>query len=166
MKRCFVCLVTKPLSGFYIHKQMRDGHLNKCIECTKRYERERRIANREQLIAYDRMRYRRDRDKVLARNLRWVREHQEKIAAYKRQWAEEHQELVREYGRKYRLRNAETVRANQKKFYQRHLDRLRPLYREAQLRSSYPNASPEIVAVFGQVVRLQREISKKLGRVK
>ena len=35
MKICFKCNIEKDLNSFYKHKRMKDGHLNKCIECTK-----------------------------------------------------------------------------------------------------------------------------------
>ncbi len=64
-KKCLSCGQTKLISDFYPHKRMADGHLNKCKDCVKEYERQRRLnpAFREKILAYDRARgNRQDRD--------------------------------------------------------------------------------------------------------
>lgn len=56
MKKCFKCHRALPLSEFYKHPMMGDGHLNKCKLCTKKDVRARRQANREHYLEYDRER--------------------------------------------------------------------------------------------------------------
>lgn len=55
-KVCFKCQIIKPLSDFYKHKQMGDGHLNKCKDCTKKDVGKHREENLEKIREYDRNR--------------------------------------------------------------------------------------------------------------
>lgn len=55
-KACFKCGVEKPLSSFYKHSEMGDGHLNKCKECTKMDVKIHREENLERIQEYDRNR--------------------------------------------------------------------------------------------------------------
>jgi hypothetical protein len=56
MKSCIACDQTKPLSMFYAHPKMKDGHLNKCKDCCKQAASKRRSEKLEEIKAYDRMR--------------------------------------------------------------------------------------------------------------
>lgn len=57
-KKCFKCHEVLPLSAFYRHPMMGDGHLGKCKLCTKKDVRANYKDKHEQYLEYDRMRNR------------------------------------------------------------------------------------------------------------
>ena len=56
-KTCFKCGELKPLESYYRHSCMADGHLNKCISCTRKDVMDHRLKNLDRIRQYDRDRY-------------------------------------------------------------------------------------------------------------
>lgn len=55
-KSCFKCETVKPLTEFYKHPAMLDGHVNKCKECNKLDVRQNRSKKIDYYKAYDKLR--------------------------------------------------------------------------------------------------------------
>jgi hypothetical protein len=82
-KTCFKCQRTLPLSEFYAHKMMADGHLGKCKDCTKSDATAHRNAHLDESRIYDSDRAKRPerRKSCAAVSARWRKENPEKVRA-------------------------------------------------------------------------------------
>jgi len=91
MKTCFKCGATRPLSEFYKHPQMADGHVNKCKECNKVDVRLSYAARPvEERKAYERSRLN-DPKRVTARKVYQKRMDPARVRGYKEKWAARNQ---------------------------------------------------------------------------
>lgn len=59
-KKCFKCGIVKSPDRFYVHKQMGDGRLGKCIDCSLKDVRDNRIKRLDYYDAFDKERYRKN----------------------------------------------------------------------------------------------------------
>ena len=78
-KKCFKCQHVKPITEFYRHPSMADGHLNKCKFCAKVDSAIQRAKNDEGRLAYERQRARTEQRRALRRRT---------VAAYRRKYPE------------------------------------------------------------------------------
>ena len=86
-KVCFKCGVLKPLTEFYKHKAMADGHVNKCKECNKKDVRENRADKTEYYKEYDKNRDQTPERKALKETYAKGKG-QDKADAAKKRWRE------------------------------------------------------------------------------
>lgn len=83
-KKCFKCKTVQPLSEFYRHSKMADGHLNKCKTCTKNDVLIHRGKNLKKIRAYDRDRSKNKHRIALAKEVikKWREEDPRRVAAH------------------------------------------------------------------------------------
>ena len=88
MKKCFKCGQFLPLDSFYKHSAMKDGHLNKCIECTLKDVKKHREENIDKIREYDRKRGLTEERK--AKNREYLKMHPEKKQQYIKKYNDSH----------------------------------------------------------------------------
>lgn len=84
MKTCKGCEAERPLTCFYKHKRMADGHLNFCKDCVKARVADHRTNNLEAIQAYDRKRGRLEHRKQAVRQRR--HRYTEKRKVWTKRW--------------------------------------------------------------------------------
>jgi len=98
IKKCFKCNIEWPLSNFYKHKAMKDGHVNKCKECNKKDVIENREKNISYYRQYDKLRHLKD-------------ERREYSHRQAKEWRENNREGSNEHQRRYRAKYPEKAKA-------------------------------------------------------
>ena len=103
IKTCRECGETKPLSDYYKHTQMADGHLNKCKTCVKARVKTHRYDNLDRIRSYDRNRPNKEVRVQLCK---------ERRIAKKQEDPEKFNSIERERTRKFRQANRDKYDAH------------------------------------------------------
>lgn len=90
-KVCFKCGINKPLSEFYKHSQMADGHLGKCKECAKKDVTDNRKLREDFYKVYDRVRSYSEHRKEKQRKYRRKEDVKERHNIANNKWCENNQ---------------------------------------------------------------------------
>jgi hypothetical protein len=85
-KSCRKCLKIKPLTGFYRHPGMTDGHLHECIICRRQYAVAHRAKNLDHARELDRVRGRTEERRALAREYRKTPRGMRAMSSAKKRW--------------------------------------------------------------------------------
>ena len=81
-KICFKCNQEKDISCFYKHRGMKDGHLNKCKECSKKDVKENYRKNIDYYKEYDQIR----KKYIKEQTKKYAIKHPDKIKNLKKKW--------------------------------------------------------------------------------
>lgn len=100
-KICKKCGRELPLSEFHKHKGMKDGYINECKECVKKYRKHYYHDNKEKLIEQTKQFYHDNKEKILERQKHYKQDNKEKILEYNKQYYQEKKEHITENHKQY-----------------------------------------------------------------
>lgn len=89
-KRCFRCGEVKSLSEFYRHREMADGHLNKCKPCARADVRANRLARSDYYREYESERA--SRPHRVAARAAYAKANPAQFRRYRKRWIERNPE--------------------------------------------------------------------------
>tara|TARA_Y100000310_G_C20595422_1_gene770254 strand:- start:271 stop:963 length:693 start_codon:yes stop_codon:yes gene_type:complete len=107
MKVCKKCGIEKEIKKFYKHKQMPDGHLNICKECTKNRIKKNYYDNRKEKLEYAK---------------KYTKENREKVKQYKKDYHSKNKERLRKEYKKYYEQNKEEKTKKAREYYNKNKD--------------------------------------------
>lgn len=71
MKLCLRCKVEKEISEFHHDRSRKDGLMNRCIKCDRRFYRQKRQRNVDNYRARDKRYYERHKEEILRTRQEW-----------------------------------------------------------------------------------------------
>ena len=94
-KVCKKCGEEKPIEEYYVHKQMADGHLNICKECTKKRVAIHRENNLEKIREYDRNRP--NKEERYVKHKEYVKNNRKRVNEAKLNWKKRNKDKANAY---------------------------------------------------------------------
>ena len=99
---------------------MKDGYLNICKECKRKYSKKYYEEHKEEKIKYQRDYYKENKEECNERTKKYHEEHREHLLECQKVYNKEHKEERKEYDKKYKEEHKEHIQEYQKKYYEEH----------------------------------------------
>ena len=99
---------------------MKDGYLNICKECKRKYSKKYYEEHKEEKIKYQRDYYKENKEECNERTKKYHEEHKEHLLECQKVYNKEHKEERKEYDKKYKEEHKEHIQEYQKKYYEEH----------------------------------------------
>ena len=99
---------------------MKDGYLNICKECKRKYGKKYYEEHKEEKIKYQHDYYKENKEECNERTKKYYEENKEESLKKSKKYREEHREYFKEYDKKYYEEHKEEKREYDRKYYEEH----------------------------------------------